>query len=278
MAVSGSWDYTITRDNLIARALRLIGAYDYNETPVATEVTQAAEALEEVVKELHNEGIWLWSSELKQFTLTASDEVDGTDGNVYTCIKDHTSAVGNRPVTGADYSTYWRERGSTGGTWTDATAYHNIGQFTPDAETLFIADCFMRRDNTDHYVEIISRKDYAEIPDKSTTGMPTCVLYDPLLSPEAYFWPIPTVTSDVFHCRQYIKLQDFDAASNNPDAPSGMFAALAWLLAADLASEYSLPLNERIYFDRKAREKLQKAKEMNREPDTKVLVKPCYSR
>ena len=33
--------------------------------------------------------------------------VIGTDASVYKCIKEHTSASANKPVTGADYATYW---------------------------------------------------------------------------------------------------------------------------------------------------------------------------
>jgi Tfp pilus tip-associated adhesin PilY1 len=41
----------------------------------------------------------------------------GTDSNNYTCIKDHTAAAENRPITGASWATYWAQQGTGGGTW-----------------------------------------------------------------------------------------------------------------------------------------------------------------
>jgi hypothetical protein len=49
----------------------------------------------------------------------------GTDGKYYICTTTHTSAAASRPITGADYATYWEEvtfkTTSTG--WVTATAY-----------------------------------------------------------------------------------------------------------------------------------------------------------
>ncbi len=51
--------------------------------------------------------------------------VIGTDGKTYRCIQAHTSAATNKPITGADYVTYWMVTGGivTGSTWVTATAY-----------------------------------------------------------------------------------------------------------------------------------------------------------
>ena len=47
----------------------------------------------------------------------------GTDGLNYTCIKDHTAAAENRPITGASWATYWAQQGTGGGTWVAGTGY-----------------------------------------------------------------------------------------------------------------------------------------------------------
>lgn len=49
----------------------------------------------------------------------------GTDANNYLCIKNHTSAAANKPITGADYATYWQQVTVTGATWATATAYYS---------------------------------------------------------------------------------------------------------------------------------------------------------
>jgi len=47
----------------------------------------------------------------------------GTDNNNYTCIKDHTAAAENCPITGASWATYWTQQGTGGGTWVADTGY-----------------------------------------------------------------------------------------------------------------------------------------------------------
>lgn len=52
-----------------------------------------------------------------------ASEVLGTDTKNYTCIVAHTAAAINKPVTGANYATYWAQKGAAGGTWVDGSAY-----------------------------------------------------------------------------------------------------------------------------------------------------------
>jgi len=51
--------------------------------------------------------------------------VVGTDGNDYYCILAHTAAVADKPITGANYATYWVATGGTGGgaVWVSGTVY-----------------------------------------------------------------------------------------------------------------------------------------------------------
>jgi hypothetical protein len=58
-------------------------------------------------------------------SVTAGEEVLGTDGLNYTCIRKHESATGNKPITGDSYSLFWTQTGSSGGTWATATDYSN---------------------------------------------------------------------------------------------------------------------------------------------------------
>lgn len=58
-------------------------------------------------------------------------EVTGSDSNIYTCIKDHTSVAGmggDRPVTGENFANFWALLGSTGGTWVAGTAYKSVDE------------------------------------------------------------------------------------------------------------------------------------------------------
>lgn len=61
MAVSSSFDFTRTRDQLIRRAFRVIGVVKSGETPGAQIVTDAAEALNAMVKRWGKKGLHVWT-------------------------------------------------------------------------------------------------------------------------------------------------------------------------------------------------------------------------
>ena len=54
-----------------------------------------------------------------------TSEVTGTDALNYSCVKGHTSSSETRPITGASYSLFWKQTGSSGSTWVTDTAYTN---------------------------------------------------------------------------------------------------------------------------------------------------------
>jgi hypothetical protein len=72
MSTSGSTVFNVTRDQLIAGALRLIGAVGQGETPTANQVTEAAEALNIMVKAWEADGMPLWGLAEYNMTLTAT--------------------------------------------------------------------------------------------------------------------------------------------------------------------------------------------------------------
>ena len=74
----------------------------------------------------------IWGEDLELYPTPSSDfisddVVEGTDSNFYVCIKDHTSTTDDKPITGANYATYWLQDTalSAGGTWAESTAYED---------------------------------------------------------------------------------------------------------------------------------------------------------
>ena len=49
--------------------------------------------------------------------------VTGTDAAAYRCIRSHTAATDNKPVTGANYLLYWEAGGSAPAVWATGTSY-----------------------------------------------------------------------------------------------------------------------------------------------------------
>jgi len=67
MATSGSTDFSVSRDDIIKRALRIIGVLAQGETPTTNQTTEAAVALNGLVKAWEADGMPLWA--IKSFSI-----------------------------------------------------------------------------------------------------------------------------------------------------------------------------------------------------------------
>ena len=68
---SGSTDFSVTRDDIIKRALRLIGVVAQGEVPTTDQTTEAAFALNSLVKAWQADGMPLWAIKSYTVPLTA---------------------------------------------------------------------------------------------------------------------------------------------------------------------------------------------------------------
>lgn len=275
MATSGSYDFTMTRDTIISAAFRKSGI----STPTATDVTNAAEALNLICKALQTDNE-IWTRNWTQKTFTASSEVTGTDGNIYTCILSHTSAASNKPITGANYLTYWVKKGTTGGTWITATAYTSIGDFTLTDETVDIEKAFIRDTNSNDYpVRIAPLTEYLSVLDKSNTGRPYMLVFDKQLNPVVYLYYQPDVTTYILHYLRIKRLQDFDASTDNPDFPVHWFRYLVYALAAEIAPDLQkLSVGEIDRLEQKAAKLLNSAISISNETVDREFIKGAFER
>jgi hypothetical protein len=67
MPTSLSYNYTKNRNQIITRALRIVGAIGQGETPDTNAITEAAEVLNDLVKEWEADGMQLWC--IKQYSM-----------------------------------------------------------------------------------------------------------------------------------------------------------------------------------------------------------------
>lgn len=72
MPTSGTTIYSTTRDDIIKRALRLLGVLAQGETPTADQVSEAAVALNGLVKAWQADGMPLWAIRSYNVPLTAT--------------------------------------------------------------------------------------------------------------------------------------------------------------------------------------------------------------
>lgn len=204
MATSGSVDFSIDRNGIINAALRLIRKLPEGGTATATQISDAAEALNLMVKTWQADGLQLWALKRSSFSMVASQAN-------YT-----VTAMGiNRP--------------------------------------LRIKQAFIRNTSSgaDSPVRIITREEYWSLGNKSSTGTPTLLYYDPQLTAVlsmVYLYPAPdaTAASDyTLHIIYSRPFEDFDASTDTPDFPQEWYEAIKYGLAVRLAPEYGVPLDIR---------------------------------
>lgn len=274
MATSGLFTFDPSRTQIIEGALQRIGVMGAGQSASSDQLAQGAFWLNLLVKSIQNEGVRLWTEEWETQTLTASSEVTGTDGLIYECIRPHTSSASNKPITGSDYTTYWTQRGTTGGVWADATAYTSIGVFDLPARTIGITKAFYRstQDN-DINIDLVKFVDYLDESDKTIKGDPVkMAINEDISTPRVFLYPIPDDTTDVIHILRIRPLHDFSAAGDTSDFPQRWVETIIYGLAERLAHVYSLDINSIQLFDNRYRNSLQKAKAEDSETVTADFI------
>lgn len=205
MATSGTTVFSVTRDDIIKRALRLIGVVAQGEVPTTDQTTEAAFALNGLVKAWESDGMPLWALRTTPITLT--------NGN-------------NSYVIG-------------------------IGSVVNTAKPLKVIQAW-NRDNTskvDIPMRIITKDEYNLLGNKTSSGNPIQLYYDPQLTTGTlYVFPTPTsteATNNTVYIVYQRPFEDFNASTDAPDFPQEWYDAVTYGLATRLAPEYGVPAQDR---------------------------------
>ena len=230
MALSGSTDYSVNRNQLINAALRIINVYTEAYTPSAFEVASASETLNLMLKAWQADGLQLTTRKLKSFSL-----VSGT----------------------ASYTL------GTAGTVVIPRPLRILGITLKKTS-----------DGTETQLMPMSRTDYHNLSTKASAGLPSQYMYDPqLTSGVLYFWPVMNTTgytAELLYLKPY---DDMDSATDDFEFPVEWMEAIKYGLAARLADEYALPLNERGYLANKAASMKQQVDGFDVE-ETSIFLSP----
>ena len=278
MSTSGSTNFTLTRNELIQEALERVGAVAEGQNPTAGQQASAAKSLNIIIKKWQNEHKFEHKKVMRFKVLTASSEVTGSDGEVYTCILNHTSAAANQPITGANYRMYWKQEGSTGGVWATATAYAGVQEFTLDTDIIDVAEVYFRDETpTDHPIDIIGYNDYLKISDKySDTTIPTkCVLKKEVDSIRVFLYPRPSDTDYTFIYYGTMPIEDFDGATNNPDLPVEYFDALCEELS-DVIAQKTGDYEASNFMRDRAKDSKKNIRDTDHQPTDDDFIVPCF--
>lgn len=205
MTTSNSTDFTVTRDDIIKRALRLIGVVAQGETPTTDQITEAALSLNGLVKAWQADGMPLWA--LKQYSVPLTDSV-----NAYTI---GVGATINTPKPLKVTQAWFRNTTSN----VDIPLriltrqeYNMLGNKTTQGSPIQI-----------YYEPLLDTGVLHVFPTPSATDALSGTIY-------------------IVYQRPY---EDFDASTDNPDFPQEWYDAITYGLATRLAPEYGVPSSDR---------------------------------
>ena len=211
MPTSGDTTWQLQRDQIIAAALRKVG-FAEGETPNATQISYAAEALNAIVAALRADGMPVWAMKTFSFSVTAGTQ-------------DYNIGVGQTINTPMPMKLTQAIRVETvGGNRVPLNIY------------------------TQYDFNQLSNFQTASGPPvqlyyqpKSTFG--TLRLW-PI--PDSTFASGNTI--EITYQRPF---EEFDTATDEPDFPSYWTRALIYLLAAELGPEYGVSLQNQAYLEKK---------------------------
>jgi len=127
----------------------------------------------------------------------------------------------------------WANRGLNQWTikQTTVTCISGTADYTLDADTIDILSVVVRRDNTDYGIERLSRDEYLNIPDKTSTGRPSQFFLDRQITPVLKVWTTPENSTDQLIFDRLVRIDDADTFTNTMEVPFRFYPCLAAGLA-----------------------------------------------
>lgn len=276
MATSGSIDFTVTRDDIIQEALEQLGVLNEGSSPNANQITTMSRTLNMMLKFWQAEHTNLFAVQ-KMFVFLEKNKHEynlSSSGDHATTnyIKTQLSADASTSATSIsvnsisgisngdnigiqldDGTMFWTTvngapSGSTitlsSGLSGAASADNYVFAYTTKANRpmKILHANILSVDNNEIPVDVITRTEYTDLPDKTTDGQITQIYYDPQIGTGKLFvWPETDTVTDVLVLWVQRTLEDLDTASDNVDYPQEWYLPIALNLAMYAANKYGVP-------------------------------------
>lgn len=267
--------FNMTRNQIVHKAFRKAGLIEDGEQPSPEQLSEAADDLNLIVKNLEKYRRKLWAIEELTQTLDVPDTVQ-YGGKSYACTLTHTSTPTDTP----DLLVQWVEitHDATLPAWASGTAY--IGSsFSVPAGTTAIESAMVYATATPYIrrpVSLINRFEDIEIPDKTEVGEPEGIYYRRYPEPgRVFIYPIPDRPQTLVYSRIRL-LDDVTTAGQFPDVPVTLIAYLIYELAAEMAEEYDREEAKINRLRNKAQAELALAIRNQKEYTDDSFVEPAY--
>jgi hypothetical protein len=127
-------------------------------------------------------------------------------------------------------------------TLTVGTTSYTIGSggvFNTTRPSKLDNSCFLRLGSLDYPVTLIDNQAYASILDKTITGLPTMIYYEPAYPLGTIYFNRKPDQAYSFHCKSWKQLQQFTALTDTLSLPPGYQEAIEWSFAERYGLEYN---------------------------------------
>ena len=278
MATSGSYNFNMTRNEIIKDALITLGIVGIEQTVQAPDQVFAERALNRMIKEWQTSGARLWNrregilfpaAEQIKYTVGATDHITTTGDAVYTTLDadeatsqttlsvTSTSGFANSDNIGIELDDGTRQwttissfvaddtvtiaTGLTSAAASGNSVYvytNKINRPLEISEARRVSD-ITGSTPTETSITPLRHEQYFQISSKNTEGKVNSFYYDKTLSNGTlYIWPEPDNVDDVIKFTYTDTMEDFDASTDNPDYPQEWLSAIVTNLAYRLAYPY----------------------------------------
>jgi len=285
MATSGTYDFTMTVNELLARSLSIAGVVGEGEVANAPQIATAMDSLNLQQQQLEVNDIPLWKRDFYEFTPETSNYV--TNNSIqYRCIKGNTSTSDTEPGVGGLSNLYWKaddDSSVTPTAWALATDYTTSIEFTVPAKfyDILFASAVQVSGN-EVPLNIISLESYNQDVNSKRTStssvLPTDIAFDNKTPTNTgYIFPQPSASfNSSIRIFGLVKPEDSANVGDNIDIPARYLNMLSYAVALDLAMIYQADSESIAILTRQASYYLNQYKKSNREFTSSAVAKGSY--
>lgn len=278
MATSGSSNFTATRNQIIRQAALDVGAIGANVAMPSSIMSDFAFRLNALVKRWGASGMHVWTTEegvlfpqaaQAKYAIAVGGADHATLDSEYVQTQLAAAAGSGATSIYVDSTTGMADGDNIGIIVSDGTVHWTTINGTPGA-TVVLTSGLDASAAEDAYVfsytnkivrplrivqarrhllataeevplNSIPRLDYRSLHTKTNTGPLTQYFYDrQLTSGFLYLWYPPATVTEIVKFTWHRPIEDFDAASDNPDLPQEWISALISNLANDMKVQYTV--------------------------------------
>jgi hypothetical protein len=309
MPTSGSVNFSVSRDDILNDAFIECGAIGPEDTASTAQTTHAARRLNSMVKAWGAYGPALWARKtgyILPTTGVSSIDLGPTGGHATlsyvqttlsadaasgasTIVVDSATGIANTYYIGVELDSgdmHWTTvNGVPSGTTVTLTAVltddASDGNYVYCYQTklqrpLRVIDAFVHDQvtSTDQFIDVVTKNEYDLLGDKTATGTPNQVVYDPQLgNGTLYLFPQFENGKKIITIIFQRPFEDFDASIDEPDFPPEWYDALCLNLAVRLMGPYGLPTQDRIELRSRAKDALDLAQQ-NEPEEGSMYIQP----